>query len=378
VAGWERPNWFAPPGIEPQCRYSFKRQNWFGYAAEEHMAAREKVALFDQSSLALFRVEGSDSLAVLQRICTADMDVPAGKIVYTQWLNPKGGIEADLTVTRLSEDVFLVITGAAVARRDLAWLRRNVPEDARCLVSDVGSGYAALGVMGPKSRELLSRLTPADLGNEAFAFGRAKEIEIAHTTALALRVSYAGELGWELHMAREFAAGILEQILEEGAALGLRPAGMHAMDSCRMEKAYRHWGHEITSEDTPIEAGLAFTCAFDKEIAFTGREALLTQRAEGITKRLVQFALEDPEPLLYHHEPIYREGKLAGYISSGAYGHTLGPSVGLGYVKLPAGLSEPNDFVMSGDYEIEIAGERVAATASLKALYDPKSRRLRG
>ncbi|MCG8359173.1 MAG: FAD-dependent oxidoreductase [Kiloniellales bacterium] len=375
VAGWERANWFAPNGGEPRYAYSYKRQNWFAYAAEEHKAVREAVALFDQSSFAKFLVQGRDAEGVLQRVCANDVAVPEGKVVYTQWLNERGGIEADLTVTRLREDAYLVVTGAAVATRDFTWLNRNIPAEAHAVVTDITSAQAVIGLMGPNSRELLSRVTDADLSNAAFPFGTSQEIELRYARVRATRITYVGELGWELYIPSEFAQGVFDALVEAGADLGLRLAGMHVLDSCRLEKAFRHWGHDITDEDTPLEAGLGFACRFDKNIPFIGRDALLRQKEAGLTKRLVQFALEDPEPLLYHNEPIYRDGALVGYLTSGNYGHHLGAAVGLGYVK----HAEPidRDFVTSGRYEIEVACERYPARASLRPLYDPKGERAR-
>jgi 4-methylaminobutanoate oxidase (formaldehyde-forming) len=301
--------------------------------------------------------------------------VPAGKVVYTQWLNERGGIEADLTVTRLAEDAYQVVTGAAVAGRDFNWLTRNIPEDAHCIATDVTSGSAVLGVMGPNSRALLSKLTDADLSNEAFPFGTAREIDLGMARVRAVRITYVGELGWELYVPSEFAPGVFDAIQAEGDAFGLRLAGMHVLDSCRIEKAFRHWGHDLTDEDTPLEAGLGFACRFDKNVAFIGRDALLRQKETGLKKRLVQFALEDPEPLLYHNEPIYRDGEIVGYTTSGNYGHHLGAAIGLGYVRHPDGVDA--DFVTSGRYEIEVACERFPARASLRPLYDPKSERVK-
>ena len=375
VAGWERANWFAPEGVEPEYEYSYKRQNWFPYAAEEHKAVREAVALFDQTSFGKFLVQGRDAEAVLQRISANDVAVPAGKVVYTQWLNERGGIEADLTVTRFAEDAYQVVTGAAVAGRDFNWLLRNIPDDAHCIATDVTSGSAVLSVMGPNSRALLSKLSDADLSNEAFPFGTAREIDLGMARVRAARITYVGELGWELYVPSEFAPGVFDAILAEGDAFGLRLAGMHVLDSCRIEKAFRHWGHDITDEDTPLEAGLGFACSFDKNAAFIGRDALLRQKEAGLKKRLVQFALEDSEPLLYHNEPIYRDGEIVGYTTSGNYGHHLGAAIALGYVNHPDGVDA--DFVNAGRYEIEVACERFPARASLRPLYDPKAERIR-
>ena len=376
VAGWERPNWFAPEGVAPRYEYSYGRQNWFDFAAAEHRAVREGVALFDQSSFAKFLVQGRDAESVLQRICANDVAVPPGKVVYTQWLNERGGIQSDLTVTRLAEDSFMVVTGAAVAWRDLVWLKRHLPEDANVFVTEVTSGTSTLGLMGPKSRELLQRLSSADFSNEAFPFGSSQEIDLGMVRLRALRINYVGELGWELYIPSEFAPGVFDTIADEGAALGLRMAGMHVLDSCRLEKGYRHWGHDITEVDTPLEAGLGFACALEKNIPFIGRDALLAQKEKGLTKRLVQFALEDPEPLLYHNEPVYRDGVMVGYLSSGNYGHHLGRSIGLGYVSQGGDLVTA-DYINSGSYEIEVACERYPAKASLRPLYDPKSERVK-
>ncbi|HUL06309.1 MAG TPA: FAD-dependent oxidoreductase [Candidatus Acidoferrum sp.] len=376
VAGWERANWFAPEGVEPKYQYSFKRQNWFDYCAQECRATRAAVGLFDQSTFAKFTVRGPDAESVLQRICANDIGGAPGRAVYTQWLNERGGIEADLTVTRLADDAYMVVTAAAAARRDLLWLKKHIPSDARASVEDITAAYAVLGVMGPNSRALLQKLTTADLTNATFPFGASKEIEIGYARLRASRISYMGELGWELYVPAEFAVGVFDRILEQGSAHGLKLCGMHAMDSLRIEKAYRHWGHDIGEEDTPIEAGLGFVVAYDKKIPFIGRDALLKQKTQGkLTKRLLQFALEDPEPLLYHNEPIYRDGRLVGYSSSAAYGHTLGRAIALGYVNAPEGVDQA--YVDAGKFEIEVACKRYPAHASLRPLYDPRSERMR-
>ena len=376
VAGWERANWFAPAGVEPKYRYSFKRQNWFEYCAEECRATRTAVGLFDQSTFAKFTVRGPDAESVLQRICANDVGGAPGRAVYTQWLNERGGIEADLTVTRLADDAYMVVTAAATARRDLLWLKKHIPSEARASVEDITSAYAVLGVMGPNSRALLQNLTSADLSNAAFPFGTSREIEIGYARLRASRISYMGELGWELYVPAEFAVGVFDRILEEGPAHGLKLCGMHAMDSLRIEKAYRHWGHDIGEEDTPLEAGLGFVVAYEKKIPFIGRDALLRQKSQGkLTKRLVQFALEDPEPLLYHNEPIYRDGKLVGYTSSANYGHTLGRAIALGYVNAPEGVDQA--YLDAGKFELEVACRRYSARASLRPLYDPRSERMR-
>ncbi len=374
LAGWERPNWFAPKGVEPQYAYSWKRQNWFDYSAAEHRAVREAVGVLDLSSFAEFLVQGSDATQRMNQICANDIDVPVGRIVYTQWLNPRGGIEADVTVCRLNDAAYLVISPPAQQTRDLHWLQRQL-RDSTATVTDVSSGYAVLGVMGPNSRALLQSLTDADLGNDAFPFGHFRDIDIGYATVRALRVTYVGELGWELHMPAEFALHVYDTLMQAGTAFGLKPVGMHAMNSLRIEKAYRHWGHDISDEDTPLEAGLNFAVAYDKPGGFIGRDALLAQKQTGVRKHLVQFLLENPEPMLYHNEPIWRDDTLVGYVASGMYGHTLGGAVGLGYVHHAGGVDAA--FVREGRYEIEIAGERFPAKASLRPMYDAKGLRIR-
>jgi 4-methylaminobutanoate oxidase (formaldehyde-forming) len=374
VAGWERANWFAPAGMEPRYVYTYGRQNWFGSAAAEHRAAREGVALFDQSSLAKLLLQGRDATAVLQRLCANDVDVPAGRIVYTQMLNARGGIECDLTVTRVADDAYLVVTVAAAATHDADWIRRGIG-DASVTLTDVTSAYTVLGIMGPRSRALLSRLTGADVSNDAFPFGGARDIDIGYATVRAVRITYVGELGWELYVPTEFAVGVYDHVVAAGADLGLRHAGYHAMDSLRMEKGYRSWGHDISGEDTPLQAGLGFAVAFKKD-GFVGREALLRQREQPLTRRLVMFTVHDPEPLLLGDEPIYRDGALVGRITSGAYGHTLGRSVGMGYVAHAAGVDAA--FLRSGRWQLEIATERIDARAQLEPPYDPASARVRG
>ena len=375
VAGWERANWFAPEGVEPKYEYSFGRQNWFEYSAEEHRAVREAVGMFDQTSFAKFLLQGRDAERVLQTLCANDVGVPPGGVIYTAMLNERGGIEADVTVTRIGEDVYLIVTGGATATRDFAWVEKHIPDDAYAVLTDVTSAYAVLGVMGPRSRELLSRLTDADLSNEAYPFLTSREIAIGYAPVRATRITYVGELGWELYIPTEFAVHVYDAIVGEGGSVGLRHAGFHAMDSLRVEKAYRAWGTDIVDQDTPLEAGLRFAVAFDKGVEFIGRDALLRQRENGLNKRLAVFTVDDPEPLLLGDEPIYRDGDLIGRTTSGAYGHTLGRSVGMGYLEHESGVDPA--FVRGGSYEIEIAAERFPATASLRPPYDPKSERVR-
>ncbi len=376
LSGWERPNWFAPEGVEPFYRYSYGRQNWFEHTAAECNAVRDAVGLFDQSSFSKFLVTGADACKVLNRISANDVDRQPGAVIYTQWLNDHGGIEADLTVTRLSETEFLVVTTAAGQTRDFAWLKRHIPNDARCTAVDITSGLPMLGVMGPNSRALLEDLSGEDLSNEAFPFATSKEIEIGYAKVRASRITYVGELGWEVYIPAEFAAHVFEQIVDAGQKHGLVHAGYHAMNACRMEKAYRHWGHDIGDEDTPLQAGLGFAVAFDKPGGFIGRDTLLRQKEAGVAKRrLVQFKLEDEQKLLYHEEPIYRDGELIGSITSGMYGHRVDASLGMGYLRAASGVTK--DFVEAGTYEIEIAWDRVPAKAQLAPFYDPKMERVK-
>lgn len=373
--GWERPNWYAPEGVEPKYEYSYGRQNWFEYSAAEHRATREAVALYDQSSFAKFRLEGRDAMAALNQVCANDVDVAPGRLVYTQWLNDRGGIEADLTVTRLDENAYLIVTAAETQTRDFAWLKKHIPADSHCVLTDVTSSMGVISIMGPRSRELLQSLTPADMSHAAFPFATSQEIELGFSYVRASRITFVGELGWELYIPTEFMLGIYDEIVASGEPFGLVHAGYHALNSLRMEKGYRHWSHDITDEDTPLEAGLGFAVKFDKPGGFIGREALLEQKAAGLPKRLLQFQLRDPEPLLYHNEPIWRDGEIVGHITSGAYGHTLGACIGLGYVHLSEEVTSED--VLDGDYEIEVAGVRVSADASLKPLYDPGNKKIR-
>ena len=375
TCGWERANWFAPSGSEPKYHYSYGRQNWFDCAAAEHRAVREGVGLFDQSSFAKFLLQGHDAERVLNRVCANDVSVPVGKLVYTQWLNDRGGIEADLTVTRIDEDCFLIVTSVSSQIRDFVWLERHIPEGAHAVLTDITSGLAVLGIMGPRSRDLLARVTNADLSNGAFPFATSQEIEFGYAKLRASRITYVGELGWELYIPTEFALSVYDAIIAEGGAFELRHAGMHAMNSLRIEKGYRHWGHDISDEDTPLEAGLGFAVAFDKDGGFIGREALVRQKESGLTRRMVMFALEDPAHMLYHDEPIWRDGKLVGRTTSGMFGYTLGRAIGMGYVENDAGVS--TEFIESGSYEIEIACKRMPAHASLRPFYDPGSKRVR-
>ncbi len=373
--GWERPNWYAPDGVLPVYEYSYGRQNWFEHSANEHRAVREGVALFDQSSFAKFRLEGRDAAGVLNRVCTNNVDVTPGRVIYTQWLNERGGIEADLTVTRLTETAFMVVGGAETEVRDFYWLKRHIPDDAHCVLTNVTSGMGVISIMGPRARDLLQSLTPADLSHAGFPFATSREIEMGFGTVRASRITFVGELGWELYIPTEFMQHLYDLIAAAGEPFQLVHAGYHALNSLRLEKAYRHWSHDITDEDTPLEAGLGFVVKFDKPGGFIGREALIDQQERGLSRHLVQLRLTDSEPLIYHNEPIWRDGEIVGHITSGAYGHTLGGAIGLGYVTAEPGSAAES--VLAASYEVEVACERVAAEVSLQPLYDPENTQIR-
>ncbi|MDA1285736.1 MAG: FAD-dependent oxidoreductase [Proteobacteria bacterium] len=372
IMGWERANWFANPGQEREYRYSWKRQNWFENSAAEHNAVRTNVGMYDMSSFGKLRVEGPDAEVFLNYICGADMSVPAGKIVYTQFLNSRGGIETDVTVTRLSEREYLVVTPAATRLADQTWMQRHLGE-RRVVITDVTAGEGVLAVMGPNARALMQKVSPNDFSNAANPFGTAQNIEIGMGLARVHRVSYVGELGWEIYISADMAGHVFETLFEAGADMGLKLCGMHMMDSCRAEKAFRHFGHDITCEDHVLEAGLGFAVKTDKP-DFIGRQAVLDKRETGLDKRFVQFLLQDPEPLLYHNEPLIRDGEIVSYLSSGAYGHHLGGAIGMGYVPCKG---ESVADVLASSYEIDVSGVRVKATASLAPLYDPKAERVK-
>jgi 4-methylaminobutanoate oxidase (formaldehyde-forming) len=373
-SGWERPGWFAPEGVTPEYRYSWGRQNWFEHTTVECRRLRDAVGLFDQSCFAKYLVTGKDALAVLNRVSANDIDVPIGRVVYTQWLNERGGIEADLTVTRTGETEFLVVTTAAGQTRDMAWLREHISDGAHCTAVDVTSGLPMLGLMGPKSRALLEAASGETLDNASFPFATSCELEIGYARVRASRITYVGELGYELYIPAELATHVFDVLHEAGADFGLGPAGYHGMNACRMEKAYRHYGHDIGVEDTPLEAGLGFAVGWGKP-DFIGRDALLRQREAGIERRLVQFRLENDGQLLHHEEPIWANGEIVGSITSGMYGHRIDASLGMGYVRQQGGVTR--EWLEAQPFEIEIGWERFAAEASLLPFYDPKNEKIR-
>jgi 4-methylaminobutanoate oxidase (formaldehyde-forming) len=371
AAGWERANWYANEGQEREYRYSWKRQNWFENQASEHKAVRTNVGMYDMSSFGKIRVDGRDAEAFLNRVCGADMSVPAGRIVYTQFLNDRGGIEADVTVTRLAENSYIIVTPAATMVREMSWLNRHRGK-ANVSFVDVTANEGVLAVMGPNARKLMEIAAPYhDWSNANHPFGAAKQIELGMGLARAHRVSYVGELGWELYVSADQCGHAFETLMQAGEGLGLKLCGMHMMDSCRIEKAFRHFGHDITEEDHVLEAGLGFAVKTTKP-DFIGRDAVLRKKEEGLNTRLIQLMLKNPEPLMYHNEPVIRDGEIVSYVTSANYGHTLGGAIAMSYIPCKG---EKPDQVLASNYQVEIAGVRVDAAASLKPMYDPTSER---
>ena len=375
--GWERPNWFANPGQTPDYAYAYTRQNWWPNAEHEAKSMAQDCALFDLSSYAKFLVQGRDSVAVLNHICANQIDVSPGQIVYTQWLNDRGGIEADVTVTRLDATSFMVVTGAGGQTRDLAWLHRHIPPDALCLAIDITSGLPMLALMGPKSRALLENVSGEDLSDTAFPFGTSREIELGYARVRASRITYVGELGFEIYIPAEFALHVFDTLWRAGTDFGLVPAGFHTLNNCRIEKGYRHWGHDIGDEDTPAEAGLGFAVAMSKP-DFIGRRAVLDQKAKGpLCKRMINLALTatgEDAPLMYHEEPILRDGVIVGSVTSGAWGHRVDLSLAMGYVTAAQAVTP--EWLNDGRWEVEIECRRYPARVQFAAFYDPERRRL--
>ena len=374
TAGWERPNWFANDGQDREYQYSYGKQNWHDNMRAECDAVRNAVGLFDQSSFAKFAVRGPEALEVLEQLSANSIDVAPGRGVYTQWLNERGGIEADLTVTRLASDEFWVVTSAASQTRDWAWLRRACRGHS-VEISDITDDWSVLGVMGPHSRNLLQTISNFDLSNGSCPFGSMNLINIAGVACNALRMSYVGELGWELYVPANQATSVYEEIIASGDSFGLRHAGFHAMNSLRLEAGYRHWGHDISDEDTPLEAGLGFAVAWQKPGGFIGREALLAQKEQPRTKRLIQLRIEDPELISYHDDPIFRDGVYVGRTTGGMWSHTQDRCLSMAYLNNPSGVDQ--SWLDSGDWQIEIGTRRRAVTPSIKSFYDPANQRVR-
>ncbi|MBT8458623.1 MAG: FAD-dependent oxidoreductase, partial [Boseongicola sp.] len=373
--GWEQPDWFAPSPEQAKVdAYSWGRQNWWGWHAAEHKAARENVILVDMSSMAKFLVQGRDAVKLLSRISCNDVDVAVGRVVYTAWTNETGGFEADLTVTRLAEDRFLVVVGENSQGHTETWMHRHIGADEFVTISDITAGITQINLHGPKARLLMEKVSDADLSNEAFPFMTAREIDVGYFNVTALRVTYVGELGWELHVPSLHAVQVYDLLKHAGTELGVRDAGMQTLSSLRLEKAYRDFGVDVDNTDNPIEAGLGFAIKLDKAGGFIGRDALSVLKAQGVQKRrMLHFLLKDPKPLMHGNETVFLNGKDVGHIQIGAYGHTLGGAVGIGFAEHEDALTA--DIVAEGHWEIEVAGTRIPARASLKPLLDPSMER---
>jgi len=374
--GWERPNWFAPGGTEPKDVYSMGRQNWFSAVGEEHRHVREAVGIFDQSSFAKYEMSGPDAGKALDWICANDVAKPAGRLTYTQLLNSRGGIEADLTVARLSDDRFYIVTGTGFRTHDLGWIADHVPAGLDVTLTDVTEDFGTLSLMGPRARDVLAAVTAADVSNAAFPFGHVREIAIAGERVRALRVTYVGELGWELHVPIGATGIVFDALMAAGAPFGIRPVGYRALESLRLEKGYRAWGSDITPNDTPFEAGLGWAVKLRKDMDFLGRTALEGARGEPRRKAFAGFTVDDPDIVLVGRETILRDGEPVGYLTSGGYGYTLGKNIGYGYVRRAEGIDE--GFLTGGRYELVVATERTPATIHLEPLYDPAGARVKG
>jgi 4-methylaminobutanoate oxidase (formaldehyde-forming) len=372
--GWERPNWFAGPGEDARDIYTFARPNWHEPVGREHRAARESAALFDQTSFAKFILKGPDAEAALGWIAANRVDRPVGRVIYTQMLNDRGGIECDLTCVRTAPDEYYIVTGTGFATHDFDWIARNIPAGMNAQLVDVTSSNSVLSLFGPKARDILAAVTRDDVSNAGFPFATARRIGIAGCPVLALRITYVGEQGWELHLPAEYACTVHDALQAAGAAHGLRNAGYRAIETLRLEKGYRAWGADIGPDHTPDEAGLGWAVKLRSNIDFKGRAAVQAQRETGVKKMLATFTT-DPGVILSGRETIYRDGVRCGWLSSGGYGHTLGRSIGMGYVRDPGGVDR--DYVLSGRYELEVATERFPAEVTLAPLYDPEMTRIK-
>jgi 4-methylaminobutanoate oxidase (formaldehyde-forming) len=375
--GWERPNVFAPEGVAPELDYTWGKPSWIAWTEREQRAARAAVALFDQTSFGKLLITGRDAVAVLQYLCTANVDVEVGRAVYTGMLNERGGYEADVTITRLAFDEFMLVTSAASPVRDQDWIRRHVGADQHVSVVDVTSSYAVFGVMGPRSRDLLSSLTRADLSDEAFAFSTSQQIDLGYATVRATRLTYVGELGWELYVPADFAVGVYEQLMAAGASFGIEPAGYYTINSMRLEKGYRAFGSDLTPDYTPVDAGLLFACKLKTDIDFLGRAAVEQSRAEGARRKMVSFVLDDPDVMMWGGELVLRDGVAVGQVMSAAWGGTLGACVALAYVWRRDGAAVTPDYLAEGAYEINVGGNVCAATLHTKPPFDPAGERIK-
>jgi 4-methylaminobutanoate oxidase (formaldehyde-forming) len=373
--GWERPNWFARPEDEPRDIYSMGRQNWFEAVGEEHRAVREAAGLFDQSSFAKFELRGKDAEAALSFIAANDITKPPGRITYTQMLNSRGGIECDLTLARLADDHYYIVTGTGFRTHDLAWIAAHIDAGLEAKLTDVTEQWGTLSLMGPLARAILAKVTAADVSNAALPFGHAREIEIADRVVRALRITYVGELGYELHAPIDSLGMIYDALMTAGRPLGLKPAGYRALETLRLEKGYRAWGSDITPNDNPLEAGLGWAVKLKQATPFLGREAVEKAANSKLPKRLMAFTVADPSIVLTGRETILRDGNPVGYLTSGGWGYTVERNVGYGYVRNPEGVTD--DYLRTGHYSLEVASEVVSAEIHFQALYDPEMRRIR-
>ncbi|MEH6404170.1 MAG: FAD-dependent oxidoreductase [Sneathiella sp.] len=376
-AGWERPNWFAEMdvGEKPKDIYTFGRQNWFFANSREHKATRNSVTVFDQTSFAKFKMVGRDAEAALSWICAGDIDKPVGSVVYTQMLNDRGGIECDLTVIREAVDRFYIVTGTAFATHNFDWIRRNIPAGLDATLIDVTSSTAVLSLMGPNSRKLLEKLTTDDVSDSAFPFASAQKITVSGAPVLALRLTYVGELGWELHIPTEYALGVYDALMKEGAAFDIHNGGYRTIETLRLEKGYRAWGSDIGPDHTPLEAGLGWATKLNADVDFKGRTALITQKSEGVKKRLACFTIDDPACILLGRETIYRNGERVGWLTSAGFGHTIGKAIGFGYVRNTKGVDL--EYLKTAQYELDVATMRIPASLHLKPLYDPEMKKVK-
>ncbi|MCX8293187.1 GcvT family protein [Phyllobacterium sp. 0TCS1.6A] len=373
--GWERPNWFAPDGTAPADVYSMGRQNWFDAVGQEHALVREAVGIFDQSSFAKFELAGTDAARALNFVCANNVAKPAGRLTYTQLLNSRGGIECDVTVARLADDRFYIVTGTGFRTHDFTWIKEHIPAGLDAELSDVTEEYGTLSLMGPKARDVLARLVSLPVGNDGFPFGNVRQIIIGGVSVRALRVTYVGELGWELHAPMADLGTLFDALMAAGEEFGIRPVGYRALESLRLEKAYRAWGADITPNDSPFEAGLGWAVKLGSGEEFIGREACETTSSAPLTKRLMTFTVDDPDVVLLGRETILRNGEPVGYLTSGGFGYTVAKPIGLGYVRNSDGVSD--EFLSAGTYELAVAGDRFPATIHSGALYDPRNEAVR-
>jgi 4-methylaminobutanoate oxidase (formaldehyde-forming) len=366
--GWERPNWFAPAGVEPVDRPGFTQQNWKPYVAEEHRAVREGVALIDQSSFSKFELRGPGALAAMQRLAVSNMDKPVGSVIYTQLCNERGGVEADLTVTRLGENHFYIVTGSGFGVHDAHWIESHLPKEESVFFIEVTSGKAVINLCGPKAREVLQAVAEEDVSNEAFPFVTARQITIGAAPVLAIRIGYVGELGWELHVPTEFGAHVYETLRAAGEPHGIRDVGYRAIESLRLEKGYVYWSADVTPDYSPYEAGLGFRVHLKSKGDFIGRAALEKQKTESVARRLCTFTVEEAMPV-FGGETILKDGKVVGLVSSGGFGTTVGKTVLYGYL--------PRELAAESDFDVAAFGEHYRAARVAGPLYDPENERLK-